>query len=170
MDNMHDLFLAELRDLYDAEKQTLRVLPKIVAKAQTPALQSLLQDHLEQTEQHVARLESISVDLAFDPTGAQCRGMQGILEDAETRISQLTPSASADAELVMMAQKVANYGIVSYGSLCEWARSLGYEEALELLKLNMIEEEKADERLSDLSDHHTNGRAAAESALRAGVV
>jgi ferritin-like metal-binding protein YciE len=151
LNTLADLFLDELRDILSAEHQLLKALPKMVSKASSPELAKAFQDHLAETEKQVER-----VQLAFGETGKSaraktCEAMKGLLTEASSMMENDADPDVMDAILIACAQKVEHYEIATYGTLCTWAKSLGYETALRLLKENIAEEENADKKLSELS-------------------
>lgn len=151
LNTLADVFLEELRDVLSAEQQLVKALPKMVSKASSSELKKAFQDHLAETEQQVER-----VQLAFAETGKAaraktCEAMKGLVEEASSMMKNDADPDVMDAILIACAQKVEHYEIATYGTLCTWAKALGYENALELLKQNIAEEEKADKTLSALS-------------------
>lgn len=151
LDKLADAFYDELRDILSAEKQLTRALPKMVENASSTDLKRAFKAHLEQTEQHVERVEE-----AFEETGKAvraktCDAMKGLISEAEGLLKEKGEPAVKDAVLIAAAQKVEHYEIATYGTLCSWAESLGYSNALRLLKQNMAEEENADEKLTKIS-------------------
>lgn len=151
LESLADAFHSELQDIYSAEQQLVKALPKLVKKASCERLSLGLAEHLEQTKLHVDR-----VVLAFKETGKtakvkKCEGMAGLIREAEETMAQDVDSDVTDAVLIGLAQKIEHYEIATYGTLCTWAEKLGYTNAKRLLGQNMDEEEKADKMLSKLS-------------------
>lgn len=151
IDNLADAFCEELRDILSAEKQLLKALPKMVKQASSPDLRTVLESHLAETEKHVERVEK-----AFEETGKSaraktCEAMQGLIKEAAELIQENGDPAIRDAMMIAVAQKIEHYEIASYGTLCTWAKTLAYPNALNLLKQNINEEERADRNLSTLS-------------------
>jgi ferritin-like metal-binding protein YciE len=151
LETLADAFHAELQDIYSAEQQLVKALPKMVKKASCEKLSLALSEHLEQTKLHVDRVAS-----AFDETGKaakakKCEAMAGLIKEAEETMAQDADADVADAILIGLAQKVEHYEIATYGTLCTWAEQLGYTNAKKLLGQNMDDEEKADKMLSKLS-------------------
>ena len=151
LNTLADLFHDELRDILNAEQQIVKALPKMVAKATSPELAKAFQDHLKETQQQVERVQNAFADTGKSPRAKTCEAMKGLLVEAGEMMKTEADSDVMDAILIACAQKVEHYEIATYGTLCTWARSLGYENALELLKQNIDEEEAADKKLSALS-------------------
>ncbi len=151
LETLADAFYAELQDMYSAEQQLLKALPKMAKKASCEKLTKAINDHLEQTKVQVERVAD-----AFEETGKpakakKCEAMAGLIKEAEEMMSEDADDDVADAILIGLAQKVEHYEIATYGTLCTWADSLGYSNAKKLLGENLDEEEKADKLLSKLS-------------------
>jgi ferritin-like metal-binding protein YciE len=151
-DNLADAFYDELRDVFSAEKQIVKALRSVVKHVSSDELRTALSDHLKETEQHVERLEQ-----AFEETGKSaraktCEGMKGLLTEVESALADGEGSPAKDAVIIAGAQKVEHYEIATYGTLCTWARALGYTKALGLLKKTMDEEVKADRKLSSIAE------------------
>src|SRR5438552_208316 len=152
MNALRETFLNELADLYDDEKQLLKALPKMAKAASDEELQEAFQSHLEETQQHVERLEQV-FDIFEQPAkGKKCKAMQGLVEESEDLIRQ----KQGDAALICAAQKVEHYEIASYGSLCAWARLLQEEQAADLLDQTLDEERTADEKLTSIAETAVN--------------
>lgn len=159
---MDDLFLEELRDIYDAEKQIIKALPKMAKSATSEDLKGAFEEHLEQTKGQVERLERIFSELDEKPTGTKCEGMEGLLSEGEKVIREGEPSAVLDAGLIAAAQKVEHYEIASYGTARTFAELLGHEEAAELLEETLDEEKETDEKLTGLAESIVNPEAVEE--------
>ena len=153
MESLADLFYDELRDVFSAEKQLLKALPKMIKKATDTQLKSALENHLEETRQQVERVEKAFEDTGKAARAKTCEAMKGLIEEAEEMLSEDANPAVMDATIIACAQKVEHYEIATYGTLCEWARALGYEKALKQLKQNIDEEEKADAKLSKIAEN-----------------
>ncbi len=153
LSNLADLFHDELRDILSAEKQLVQALPKMVKKATSPELAEAFQSHLEETKKQVERVEQAFADTGKAPRAQTCKAMQGLIEEASSMMDKEATPEVMDAALIACAQKVEHYEIATYGTLCTWARQLGYDSALALLKQNMNEEENADHKLTDISDN-----------------
>ena len=163
LNSLETLLLHEVQDLYSAEKQLVKALPKVAKKASSSELKSAVEDHLEQTEEHVNRLEQIFDMLGAKAKTSKCKGMQGILEEAEEVMKQGENSETLDAAIVLSAQKVEHYEIASYGSAAEWAGRLGRNDVKKLLGQTLEEEEETDQKLTELAESIINQRAADRS-------
>jgi ferritin-like metal-binding protein YciE len=150
MATLEDLYTDLLKDLYSAEKQLVKALPKMAKNAQSPDLQKVFQQHLKQTEGHVERIERIFVGLGGSPRGKKCVGMEGLIEEGNELLQEDVEPDVLDAGLIAAAQKIEHYEIASYGTARAWAKRLGYNEAARLLKETLDEEIMADERLSEI--------------------
>ena len=162
IDSLKTLLEEELKDIYSAEKQLLRALPKMVKKASSPELKSALQEHLEVTEGQVERLEEVFATLGKPAKAKTCKAMQGLIEEATEMMSEDAEEAVLDAAIIASAQKVEHYEIASYGTVRTWARLVGEEEAAELLQKTLDEEGEADHRLSELAENFVNPEADSE--------
>jgi len=159
LNTLHDLFEDELRDVYDAEKQILKALPKIIKAATNDELRNALSAHLEETKNQVVRLEQAFASLELKPKGKHCAGMAGILEEGSDLLKEDGDEAVLDAGFIAGCQRVEHYEITAYGTLMAWAKLLGYREALNLLKANEQEEKAADAKLSKLAESSVNTAA-----------
>ncbi|MDB4890018.1 MAG: ferritin-like protein [Gemmatimonadetes bacterium] len=162
LDSLNDLYVEELKDLYSAENQIIKALPKMIKAATNPELQQAFADHLEQTKGHVARLVQICEDLGVSPKGKKCSGMEGILEEGSEKMEEDADPSVLDAGLAAAAQHVEHYEIAGYGSVRTWAQQLGYGEHVTLLQQTLDEEKTADELLSRLAITELNIEAEAE--------
>jgi ferritin-like metal-binding protein YciE len=163
LNTLHDLFEDELKDVYDAEKQILKALPKIIKAVTDTGLREALSAHLEETRGQVERLEKAFESLDLSPKGKHCAGMAGILEEGGDLLEEDGSDAVLDAGFIAGCQRVEHYEITAYGSLTAWAKILGYTDALNLLKANEQEEKAADAKLSKIAESVVNQRAAAEN-------
>ncbi len=154
-----DLYLEELRDLYNAEHQLLKALPRMVAAASSPELRQAFADHLEETRVHAERLERIFDHLQEKPTGEICEAMQGLIKEAQKVIGQDYVSEVCDAALIASAQRVEHYEIAGYGVARAFARLLGEDEAARILDETLEEEAAADNLLNDLAENTINVEA-----------
>jgi ferritin-like metal-binding protein YciE len=161
MKTLRDLFEDELRDVYDAEKQIVKALPKMIKASSNEELESALEAHLEETRGHVERLERVFESIDMRPRGKHCEGMAGILEEGKNLMEEDGDEAVLDAGFIAAAQRVEHYEITAYGTLMAWAKVLGLKDALSLLKANEQEEKAADEKLSALAESGLNQAAAA---------
>jgi ferritin-like metal-binding protein YciE len=159
LNTLSDIFEDELRDVYDAEKQILKALPKIIKAATSEPLRDALSEHLEETRGHVERIERVFESLELKPKGKHCAGMAGILEEGSALLKENGAEAVLDAGFIAGCQRVEHYEITAYGSLLAWAKLLGYTDALKLLKANELEEKAADAKLSKLGESTINREA-----------
>ena len=157
---LHDAFLDELRDTYDAEKQLTKALPKMVKAAHSPILREAFESHLEETRQQVERLEQVFESLDEKPRGKHCDGMAGIVEEGQSMMEEDFDEMTADACLIAAAQRVEHYEMAAYGTLVAWAKVMGHTEAADLLQETLDEEKAADEKLSSLAEGGINQDAA----------
>ncbi len=160
---MDQLFLDEIRDLYDAEKQLTKALPKMAKGASSEELRTAFEEHLGQTQGHVKRLEEIFDALGEKGTGKKCAAMQGLIKEGDELMSEMTQGALRDAGLIAAAQKVEHYEISGYGSARTHAQLLGNGEAVSLLDETLSEEKEADRKLNDLAENTINADALSES-------
>jgi ferritin-like metal-binding protein YciE len=152
MSALRETFLDELSDVYDAEKQILKALPKMVKAAEHEELRRAFEEHLEETEEHVNRLEEVFGMFDQKPKTKKCKAMEGIVKEGEERIQE----KEGDAALICAAQKVEHYEIAAYGSLESWARLMGEDDAADLLEETLEEERDTDERLTDVAESAIN--------------
>ncbi len=160
--NLEDAFHEELRDLLSAEKQLVKALPKMIKKVSDESLREALESHLEETKEQVTRVEAAFEDTGKAPRAKTCEAMKGLIEEAESVLEEDADPAVLDALIIACAQKVEHYEIATYGTLCTWAKHLGYETALENLKQNMSQEEAADEKLTQVAESTVNSSAMSE--------
>jgi ferritin-like metal-binding protein YciE len=148
-----DLLLQEeLRDIYDAEKQLVKALPKVAKAASSEELQEALNEHLQVTKGHVERLEQVFEQLGTKAKGKTCAGMKGLIQEGEEVIGQNDAGELKDLAIIGAAQRVEHYEIAAYGTARTFAERLGNEEVAELLQETLTEEEEADERLTEISE------------------
>jgi ferritin-like metal-binding protein YciE len=150
--NIEELLLSELKDLYSAEKQITKALPKLVKAATSKELREAFQSHLEETEGQIERLEQIAEQMGKKLTGKTCEGMKGVLEEG-TEIVEDTEAGSSvrDAGLITAAQRVEHYEMAGYGGVIAYAKLLGLNDVVELLQQTLEEEKAADQKLTKLS-------------------
>ena len=163
MGTLHDAFLDELRDTYDAEKQLTKALPKMVKASTSAALRDAFEAHLEETRQQVERLEQVFASLDEKARGKHCDGMEGIIEEGQAILEEDFDETTIDACLIAAAQRVEHYEMAAYGTLVAWARVLEHTEAADLLQETLDEEKAADEKLSAIAEGGIN-QAAADAA------
>jgi ferritin-like metal-binding protein YciE len=156
LSSLDDLLVHELQDIYNAEGQILKALPKMAKAATNPDLKAAFEEHRTQTEGQVRRLERVFKLLGHPVKGKKCDGMAGLIEEGKKILEEDADPAVKDAALIMAAQKVEHYEIAAYGCLCTYAEMLGYDEAHELLGETLDEEETTDERLTALAESVIN--------------
>lgn len=152
LNTLRDLFIDELRDLYSAENQLVKALPKVAAAVSSPELKQTIKDHLEQTRGHVKRLEQVFKDIGESASAEHCDGMEGLLEEGDKMTKKEGADAVVDAGIIAAAQRVEHYEIAGYGCVCSFAKRLGYDDSAELLGQTLEEEKKADEKLTEISE------------------
>ena len=157
---LHDAFIEELRDTYDAEKQLTKALPKLAKAASSPDLRAAFEAHLEETQGHVERLEEVFASLEEKVRGKHCEGIAGIIDEGKSIMGEDFEGATMDACLIAAGQRAEHYEMAAYGTLIAWARSMGHEEAADLLQKTLDEEKAADEKLSALAEGGINQEAA----------
>jgi ferritin-like metal-binding protein YciE len=157
---LHDAFLDELRDAYDAEKQITKALPKMVKAATSSDLQKAFENHLEETRGHVERLEQVFESLDEKARGKHCDGIAGILEEGKSVMEEEFEDTTMDACLIAAAQRVEHYEMAAYGSLVAWAQAMGHTKAASLLQQTLKEEKTADEKLTSIAEGGINRQAA----------
>jgi len=166
--SLYDLYVDELKDLYSAEGQLLKALPKMARAASAPALKAAFQEHLEVTRGQVERLEEVFEGLGVSPRGKKCKAMEGLIAEGEERLSAEDADPDVrDAALIAAAQRVEHYEIAGYGCVRTFAGLLGYEESAALLQKTLDEEAEADEKLTDLAETVINVKAAEEEDTEA---
>lgn len=164
LETLHDLYVDELKDLYNAENQLLKALPKMAKAASDPQLAQAFTDHLEETTGHVDRLEKIFKKLDASPKGKKCKAMEGLLEEGKDLMAEDAAPSVMDAALIAAAQRVEHYEMAGYGCVRTYARLLGYEEAADLLQETLDEEGTTDKKLTDLAETIINAEAVAPVA------
>lgn len=151
MESLKDLMIDELKDLYSAENQILKALPKMIKKATSPELKSGFEKHLKETEGHVERLEKIFQQLDAGPRGKKCKGMEGVIEDGKELMEEDAEPEVMDAGLIGAAQHVEHYEIAGYGCVRTYAELLGLGDIVTLLEKTLDEEKATDEKLTQLA-------------------
>jgi len=157
---LQTLLVDELRDIYHAERQLVRALPKLAKAASSPELREALESHLTETEGHVTRLEQAFDILDEAAKTKTCAGMLGIVEEGSDLIKEKARGSALDAGIIAGAQRAEHYEIAAYGSVMAWARALGHGNVVELLSSTLEEEKAADARLSELAESGINEAAA----------
>ncbi len=160
LESLRDLFIDELKDIYDGENQIVKALPKMAKTATSPELQKAFQGHLEQTKEHVTRLEHVFAKIGESARRKPCDGMKGLLEEGKKLMEGDAEDAVMDAGLIAGAQRVEHYEMAAYGSLKTWATELGEKDAAKLLEQTLNEEKAADEKLSEIGESSVNAKAA----------
>jgi ferritin-like metal-binding protein YciE len=156
---LHDLMVHELKDLYSAERQLVRALPKMSKNANSDELRTAIDNHLAETEEQVSRLEQIFESLGESPRGKKCEGMEGLIEEGKSLLEEEADPYVMDAGIIAAAQRVEHYEIAAYGAVCEYARIMGHTKELQLLEQTLQEEKKADQRLNQLAEGGINALA-----------
>ena len=154
--SLHDLYVDELKDLYNAENQLVKALPRMAKAANTPELKAGFEEHLEVTRGQVERLERIFKKLGVSPKGKKCKAMEGLVEEGKEVIEETGAEAVIDAALIGAAQRVEHYEMAGYGCARTFARLLGYDEAARLLQETLDEEGEADKKLTELAETSIN--------------
>jgi ferritin-like metal-binding protein YciE len=157
--DLHELFLAELADVYNAEQQLIKALPKMAKAAETDELKEALELHLEETEEHARRLEQVAEGLDESIKRKTCAAMKGLIEEANDLVKEQKNSSALDAAIIAAGQKVEHYEIASYGTLVAWARHMGHDDAVSLLQETLEEEKLADEKLTSVAESVANQKA-----------
>lgn len=169
LDSLRDLFVDELRDIYSAEQQLLKALPKISKSANNPRLTNALDQHLRQTKEHARRLETIFEQLGERARGKRCKGMEGLLEEGKEVMDTQSDDDTRDAAIIGAAQRVEHYEIAAYGTACAHARVMGTPEVEQLLQQTLDEEKDADRLLTEIAESGVNEWAAEGEGERAGM-
>ncbi len=159
MQSLEDLFLHDLKDLYNAENQLLKALPRMAKKASAPELRRAFEVHLKQTEQQVKRLERVFDTLDEKAKGKTCKGMQGLIEEGKEMMAEDIEDDVLDAALIASAQKVEHYEIAAYGTARTYAEMLGNDTAAKLLQQTLDEEGETDKKLTQLAEQLVNVEA-----------
>jgi ferritin-like metal-binding protein YciE len=148
---LKELYVDELKDIYSAENQLVKALPKMAKAATSDELRTGFEEHLEQTRGHVQRLEQIFKALGEKPTGKKCKGMEGLVAEGQEMMEEDFEDDLMDAALISAAQRVEHYEIAAYGTVRTYAELLGEDEAVTLLEQTLGEEKETDQKLSDLA-------------------
>ena len=160
VNSLREVFVDELKDVYDAEQQIVKALPEMVKAASTSSLQQAFQHHLEETKGHVRRLEQIFEGMGEDSKAKKCDGLRGILKEGEDAMDLDGDTNARDAALIAAAQRVEHYEMAVYGSLRSWANQLGNQRAASLLEETLEEEKQADKKLTQIAESNVNAGAA----------
>jgi len=156
LDTLKDLYVEQLRDLYSAENQILKALPKMEKAASHEELRAAFEEHRQVTERQVERLDRIFEDLGERATGHHCKGMEGLLKEGDEMVQEKGDESTIDAGLIAAAQRVEHYEIAGYGTVRTYAERLGFSEHAELLQRTLDEEGETDHRLTDLAESIIN--------------
>jgi ferritin-like metal-binding protein YciE len=157
--SLHDLLIEELKDIYNAEKQLTRALPKMAKSASNDKLRQAFEEHLTVTENQITRLEKVFRELEMTARGKKCVGMEGIINEGKEKMEEDLDENVLDAALIASAQKVEHYEIASYGTLRTYAQQLGYEKIADMLQETLDEESNANELLTDIAESEINYEA-----------
>jgi ferritin-like metal-binding protein YciE len=159
LDSLRTLWIEEMKDLYNAENQLLKALPKLAKRATTPELKKAFESHLEETQTHVERLDEIFVKLGKKPNGKTCKAMKGLIEEGSEMMKEDGLDSVIDAGIIAAAQRVEHYEIAGYGVARTFAAILGEDEAEDLLQETLDEEGAADEKLTEIAEGIVNEEA-----------
>jgi len=165
LDTLKTLYIDELRDLYNAENQLLKALPKMAKGASSEDLKDAFEKHLEQTRSHVERLEEVFQEIGETPKGKTCKAMKGLIEEGSEILKEDGEESVIDAGIIVAAQKVEHYEIASYGSVRTFAQLLGKDRSAELLQTTLDEESETNETLNQLAEEIVNPEALMEPEL-----
>jgi ferritin-like metal-binding protein YciE len=159
VNNLKQLMIEELKDLYDAEKQITEALPKMIEKANNPSLRQAFEDHLVQTKDQVRRLEDALDELNVSDRQKECKGMQALIEEGEEMIKDTTDADTRDAALIASAQRVEHYEMAAYGTIISYSHQLDHDNVADTLQPSLNEEKETDLKLSQLAEEKINVRA-----------
>ncbi len=160
MGTLHDAFLDELRDAYDAEKQLTKALPKLAKAATSTKLRTAFETHLQETQGQIARLEQVFQSLNEPVRGKHCDGIAGIIEEGKSVMEEDFDEITMDACLIASGQRAEHYEMAAYGTLVAWAQAMGHTQAVKLLQQTLDEEKAADKKLTGLAEGGINQGAA----------
>lgn len=162
INSLQELYVEQLKDLYDAEHQIIKALPKMIDKAESEELKDALNEHLEITKEQAKRIERIFSEMGEKAKAEKCKGMQGVIAEGDDLIGDIEDAGVRDAAIIASAQRVEHYEMAGYGTARTYAEQLGEDEAASLLQQTLDEEKEADNRLTELSDE-VNQEAAEEA-------
>jgi len=157
--DLHSLYIHELKDLYSAEKQISKALPKMIKAASNEQLRTALQDHRRQTDEQIHRLEEVFQQLNVNTRGSKCKGMEGLIEEGKMLLEEDASPEVLDAGIISVAQRIEHYEIAGYGCARTFARQLGYGDAAETLQRILDEESAANEKLNQIAMERVNEEA-----------
>jgi ferritin-like metal-binding protein YciE len=158
-ESLYDLFVEQLGDMHDAETQITKTLPKLVKEASTKELKQAFEKHLQETKNHLTRLEEVFNEMGMKPSSKKCKALRGILDEGEELLEASKDPSVKDTALICAAQKVEHYEIATYGCLIAYAKQLGEDFAIERLHKSLEEEKSADKHLTELAESHINADA-----------
>jgi ferritin-like metal-binding protein YciE len=161
--SLEDLFIEQLKDIYYAERHILKALPKMAKKASNTELADAFEEHLQETETHIDRLERVFEIIDRKPQAKKCEAMDGLIKEGKELMKEDAGASVIDAGMIVAAQKVEHYEIAAYGSLRTFAEKLGYEEAADILQETLDEESAADEKLTEIAESSVNEEALEEA-------
>ncbi len=156
---LHEVFLDEIADIYNAEQQLVKALPKMAKAAQADELREAFESHLAETQEHVRRLEEAASAIGETLKRKKCKAMEGLLAEGKEMMEENKGEPSIDAVLIAAAQKVEHYEIASYGTVVAWARQMGHDQAAELFAQTLEEEKAADQKLTQIAESSANAGA-----------
>ena len=159
MKRLEDLFEHQLKDMYNAESQLIKALPKMMENSTDSKLKKAFENHLEETKNHKKRLEEICEELNINPGGEECKAMKGIIEEAASWLKEKADTEVKDAGIIAEAQRAEHYEISGYGTLVRYAKELGHKEIASKLKKTLDEEYHADDLLTELAEDRLNEKA-----------
>jgi ferritin-like metal-binding protein YciE len=162
LDSLDALLEEELKDIYDAEKQLTKALPKLAKRASNVELQEAFEEHLRQTNEHISRLEQVFELMELPARGKKCTGMQNLIKEGNDMIAEAEDDATRDAVMIAAAQKVEHYEIASYGTVRTWANLLGKTDVAAMLEDTLEEEKETDQHLTAIAEGFVNEKAAVE--------
>lgn len=159
MKNLKDLFEHQLKDLYSAESQLIKALPKMQKKANDEKLKKAIEKHLEETKEHKERIKEVCEELGIKPTGEECKAMKGLIEEAEHFLEEDAEEEVRDAGIIAEAQRVEHYEISGYGTVIRFAKELGHDKIAKKLQKTLDEEYKTDQDLNKMAEGRLNKKA-----------
>jgi ferritin-like metal-binding protein YciE len=159
LESLNDLYISELKDLYSAENQLLKALPKMAKASSSPELAKAFERHLKETQGQVRRLERVFSKLDASPKGKKCKAMEGLIDEAKELLEEEMAPEVLDAALIAAAQRVEHYEMAGYGCVRTFARLLGYNDAADLLQQTLDEEGATDKKLTELAEATVNASA-----------
>lgn len=159
MESLDDLLEMQLKDLYSAENQLVKALPKMAAEAKDDRLRQGFEKHLQETQNQVARLEQIGKSMDIDLDGHTCKAMEGLIAEGQETMSENATDEVMDAALIAASQRIEHYEIAGYGTAAHYAERLGQSEAASLLRQSLEEEQRTDTKLNDLAKNYLNQKA-----------